>query len=215
MLWTGGKDCALACWEASRAGHEVALLVTFAGAGNRFRAHPLPVMQEQAAAMGVRHAVKTVAEPYDRSYRAAICDLRDQDGIDLLVTGDIAPVAGYPNWIRQCAEGTGVAVMTPLWEEDRAQLLARALRAGFRIIFSCVRRPWLPSEWAGRELTAGVSEELRRLSELNGMDICGEQGEYHTLVIDGPIFRRPPAVDPARWARREEGDLTYLAPGLE
>ncbi len=118
VLWTGGKDCALACHEAQLSGHEIVRLVTFAGA-EQLRAHPLPMMKEQAQAMGLPHAVIRVTQPYEESYRQAIRVLREVDQVDCLITGDIAPVDGYPNWVRECAQGTGVDVLTPLWETDR------------------------------------------------------------------------------------------------
>lgn len=128
--------------------------------------------------------------------------------------GDIAPVGGYPNWIRQCAAGSGVNVLTPLWEMERQDLLRRVLAAGFRVVFSCVKRPWLEPEWAGRALSADAIDELVRRAAISGLDASGEQGEYHTLVLDGPIFRRTPRLEPATWVRRTDGDLTYLDAGV-
>ena len=59
------------------------------------------------------------------------------------------------------------------------------------VIFSCVKRPWLGPEWLGREITWETLAELRILSAANGLDLCGENGEFHTLALNGPLFRYP------------------------
>lgn len=187
VLWTGGKDCGLAHWEAVEAGHRVTRLVTFAPESREFLSHPLEFMAYQAQAMGLPHQVIPVAEPYRESYVNAIRALAEQ-GVDALITGDIAEVDGYPNWIRECSEGSGVQVLTPLWSIDRLTLLRRLLDLRFRVIMSCVKEPWLTAEWLGREITPETMGELQALNRINGIDPCGENGEFHTLVTDSPLF---------------------------
>lgn len=191
VLWTGGKDCALAHYEAVLAGHRVTCLVTFAPESGEFLSHPLDFMGYQAEAMGLPHRVIPVVEPFRDSYVNAIRALGAEHGVDALITGDIAEVDGYPNWIRECSEGSGVQVLTPLWGADRLDLLHRLLDRKFRVVMSCVKSPWLTHEWLGREITAETMNELQALNRVNGVDPCGENGEFHTVVSDGPMFETP------------------------
>lgn len=195
VLWTGGKDCALAHYEAVLAGHQVSRLVTFAPESGEFLAHPLDFMSHQAEAMALPHCVVPIAEPYKESYVNAIRALGAEHGVDALITGDIAEVDGYPNWIRECSEGSGIEVLTPLWGVDRLSLLRRLLDSRFRVVVSCAKGPWLTADWLGREITQETLNELRSLNRINGLDPCGENGEFHTLVTDSPLFHKSLHID--------------------
>ena len=190
VLWAGGKDSSLALYEARFLGYEVLSLVTFVPREPKFRAHPLRFMEYQAEALGLPHFTLEVNEPFRKSYEKAIHSLRERHRINTLITGDIAEVDCCPNWIRKCCEGSGVDVMTPLWGRDRTKLLKQFLSHKFRAVFSYVKKPWFTQDWLGIELN---DDSLRRLCKINaetGLDICGENGEYHTLVTDGPVFRQ-------------------------
>lgn len=208
VLWSGGKDSALALYEAQRAGNDIRLLVTFAPPGFRFRAHPIALMEQQAEAMGIGHRVITIEEPIRDNYVAALGQLADRDGIAAVVTGDISEVDGKPNWIRQCSQGLALDVLTPLWHREREELLEQLISAGFRTLFSCVKAPWFTPEWVGRELDRAAVRAMRELRTTTGLDLCGEQGEYHTMVTDGPPFRRRIEI-PAYSVRTDDG-LAYL-----
>jgi len=134
--------------------------------------------------------------------------LKETIGVDTVITGDIAEVAGHPNWIRQRARPVGMRVMTPLWGRERIELLQRLLAMRFKVVFSCIKTRWLTADWVGRELDAAAIERLRLLREKNGLDLCGEEGEYHTIVTDAPGFRRRLRLGAARVRERE--DLAYL-----
>lgn len=203
VLWTGGKDCTLALIRSGEAGLETGALVTFAPPGAAFRAHPLGVLAEQAAALGLPHRVVPIEAPYDVAYRRAF-EALFAEGFTHLVTGDIDRVAGMPNWVRQCARGLGVEVVTPLWGGERGALLADVARRGLRAVISCVRPP-LPPELCGRALDEDALRDIRAA----GADLCGENGEYHTLVLDGPGFRWPLTLDAT--ASTASDGLTTLA----
>lgn len=189
-LWTGGKDCSLALHEAMADGYCVDRLVTFAPVEANFLAHPLKVMAAQAKAIGLPHQVVRIATPYKDGYRAAIERMRQEEGIGHLITGDIDLVEGMPNFVKECCEGLDVQTVMPLWNASRPEVLERLLEAGFEAILSCVKSPWFTMEWLGRTIDRQCVEEFEHLHATKGLDLCGENGEYHTLVLDGPIFRR-------------------------
>ena len=190
VLWTGGKDSALAFYKARLTGREITSLLTFIPKDTPFLAHPLTFMKYQAKAIGVPHYEAVVDAPLKDNYEKAIRSFRDKYKIDALITGDIAEVDGQPNWIRQRCEHNGIEVLTPLWGADRYKILSEFLSYGFRAIISCIKIGSLAEEWLGRELDKESLDCLVSLSGKTGIDICGENGEYHTLVFDGPIFKK-------------------------
>ena len=163
-------------------------------------------MKLQAAALGLPHEVVTVGAPYEQSYRQAMIELQ-QSGISALVTGDIDLVAGLPNWIRQCAKGLALEIAMPLWGRPREELMREIVAEGFRVIFSCVKRPWFTADWLGRAIDSAAIEQLKAIAPQHNLDICGENGEYHTLVLDGPGFARAISL---KHRPAGSGDLMHL-----
>ncbi len=203
VLWTGGKDSSLALFEATLSDCEIVNLVTFVPQEANFLAHPLTFMKFQATALGLPHDVVEIRRPFKQGYEEAIRTIKREYGSQALVTGDIAEVAGLPNWIRECSQHSGMNVLTPLWGWNRIELLTRLVSCGFRTIFSCVKEPWFTDEWLGKEITKDCIERLRRMSEESGLDACGEQGEYHTLVLDGPPFTKEIRLNSFRRQQRD------------
>lgn len=191
MLWTGGKDSSMAFYEATQSGYHVRCLITFAPPEADFLAHPLSFLKTQAQALGLPHYVMPITAPFESGYESSLKRLRDEMGIHCVITGDIAEVDGKPNWICERSRVVGMDVHMPLWGRDRNVLLKQLLERGFKTRFSCVSTRWLNMNWIGRELTVSVIAELRVIREQIGLDLCGEEGAYHTLVTDGPQFTRP------------------------
>jgi diphthine-ammonia ligase len=208
IFWTGGKDSAMALYEASQNGYCIRCLVTFAPLKPDFLAHPLGFIKMQAQALALPHYVLPVSAPFEKSYETSLGRLTDEMNINCVVTGDIAEVDGYPNWIRERARPIGMNVHTPLWGRDRKTLLRQLLDRGFKTCFSCVNTRWLDERWIGRELNETAIAELGAISEESGLDLCGEEGEYHTLVIDGPQFRR--GINIRSFSTRTAVSLVYM-----
>lgn len=198
----------MALHEARQDGYRVRCLVTFAPAEPDFLAHPLSFIRMQARALALPHHVLPISAPFEESYESGLRRLRDEMGIDCVVTGDIAAVNGNPNWIRERSRPVGIGVHTPLWGRDRNALLRQLLDRGFKAHFSCVNLRWLDESWVGRELNDAAIADLRIIRERNGLDLCGEEGEYHTLVIDGPQFTQ--AVPIPSYSRRVSESLAYM-----
>ena len=134
MLWTGGKDCSLALYEAGRDGYDVRCLVTFAPLNPNFLAHPPVFIKMQAQALALPHYILSIREPFEKSYETALGELRDKMSLHTVITGDIAEVNGSPNWIRERSRPVGMNVHTPLWGRDRLALLQQQLASGFKAI---------------------------------------------------------------------------------
>lgn len=208
ILWTGGKDSSMALHEADQSGYCIRCLVTFAPPEPDFLAHPLAFIKLQAQALALPHYVLPISAPFENSYETSLCRLRDEMDIHCVVTGDIAEVNGHPNWIRERTRPVGMSMHTPLWGRDRNALLQQLLDRGFKARVSCVNTRWLHENWIGRELTHSAIAELRMIRERTGLDLCGEEGEYHTLVIDGPQFTR--GIDIRSYSKRTADSLAYM-----
>ena len=137
-----------------------------------------------------------------------LCKLREEMGINTVITGDIAEVGGSPNWIRERSRPVGMNVHTPLWGRERLALLQQQLASGFKAIFSCVNTRWLAAGWVGRELDGAAIADLRGIRDRTGLDLCGEEGEYHTLVTDGPSFAH--AIHICSHSKRTRDLLAYM-----
>jgi uncharacterized protein (TIGR00290 family) len=183
VLWTGGKDSALALHRSAHLG--VRELVTFVPPDAHFQAHDLELMAWQARALGLRQRRIVVGFPYQQGYELALGELL-ASGIECVVTGDIAPVDGQPNFIEACAERVGMRVALPLWGVDRRAHLQEIVALGFDVLLTFVNEPWLDASWVGRHLDARALAELDDLSRRNGLDAAGENGEYHSMVLAGP-----------------------------
>ena len=208
VLWTGGKDSALACYKARLQGYQIIGLFTFVPHQGEFLAHPISFMRHQAEALGLRHHTVEVREPFEKGYEAAISHLKERYGADTLVTGDIDEVDCHPNWVRKCSARCDINVLTPLWKLDRVGLLNELLSCKFKAIFSCVKEPWFSKDWLCTELDRISIERLCLIDVQPKLDICGEQGEYHTLVLDGPTFKK--SVNIIAYSRRIKDSLMYL-----
>jgi len=183
VLWTGGKDSALALHRSADCG--VTELVTFVPPEAHFQAHDLELMTWQARAIGLPHRRVVVGFPYREGYERALGELL-ASGIERVVTGDIAPVDGQPNFIAECAERVGMGVSLPLWGVDRREHVQQIVALGFDVVLTFVNEPWLDATWLGRHLDAQALSELADLSRQNGLDLAGENGEYHSMVLHGP-----------------------------
>ncbi|HDX8461266.1 TPA: adenine nucleotide alpha hydrolase [Aeromonas dhakensis] len=208
VLWSGGKDAMQALCHAREAGHQVVALATFAPPSPRFLAHPLSQVRRQATALGLPHRLVTIEAPFDLGYERALTKLKEEWQLDGVVTGDIDSVGGAPNWIRERCRPLGLTVHPPLWQQPREALLADLLARGIVAHLSCVDTDVLTPEWVGRVLDKGALAELQQLAASRGFDACGEQGEYHTMVTDGPGFAAPLVL--GRWQVARQERLAYL-----
>lgn len=190
VSWSGGKDSALAAYRAQKQGHHLAYLLNCAAEdGSRVRSHGFPaeVITLQARAMGVPLLqVYTTWEAYEANFKDALRTLR-VSGVEGGVFGDM-DLEEHREWVeRVCAE-VGMRPLLPLWKADPWALLEEFWQAGFRALVVATR---LDPAFLGHELDRELVAEM----EARGAHPCGERGEYHTLVTDGPLFQRPLRVE--------------------
>lgn len=184
--WSGGKDAALALHLARSAGTDVRFLLSMmTEKGNRSRSHGLDrqLLRAQAAAIGVpiRFAAASWTD-YEQTYRAA-ARRAHSEGCDGAVFGAIGGDE-HRLWVEETCAATGLIPMLPLWNFRREAVLTALVDAGFECLFVAIREGALPRELLGTRLDPAVYAQL----QVAGVDLAGEGGEYHTVVVDGPIF---------------------------
>lgn len=189
MSWSGGKDSALAYYRAVMEGHVPAVLFTmFEEDGTKSRSHglPLDVMEAQAERMGLPLVIgKADWSGYEREFIAQLKAFKEQ-GIEMGVYGDI-DLEDHRAWVQKVSAEAAIAVHHPLWQEARKELLKELVEEGFKAVITVVDTARLDPGFLGRDFTIELIEEL----EAAGVDACGEEGEFHTVIVDGPIFVEP------------------------
>jgi len=197
MSWSSGKDSTFALAAARRdpAVDVVSLLVTMNGPADRVSMHAVrrELVVAQAERLGLPiHLVELPApcpnERYEEAMLGAIAIARAQ-GVEEMVFGDLylADVRAYR---EQALAGSGLRPRFPLWKLPTAPLAREMLESGIRAVITCVDPAQAPVEIAGR------AWDERLLAELpEGVDPCGEGGEFHTFVWNGPGFHSPIHID--------------------
>jgi diphthine-ammonia ligase len=187
--WSGGKDSALALHEAVAAGAEPRLLVAMMiEGGERSRSHGLSreLLEAQAEAVGLPIRFGAASwDGYENEMARLLSAGAAEFGTPVGVFGDI-DIEGHREWVEGVCARAGVEACLPLWQRDRRRLMDDLLGAGFEPVIVAVRDGVLPPELLGTTIDAGVVSELERL----GSDAAGENGEFHSLVVDGPLFRQ-------------------------
>jgi uncharacterized protein (TIGR00290 family) len=192
LAWSGGKDCTLALREIVRGGEYTvaALLTTVTREYDRVSMHGVrrSLLRAQAASLGVplrevELSPRASNEEYEAAMDAALTELRAATpGIEGVVFGDL-----FLEDIRAYREAmlarAGMRGIFPLWGRDTQRVAADFTALGYRAVVVCVDTAALPRELAGREYDAAFVRALPA-----GVDPCGENGEFHTFVYDGPSF---------------------------
>ncbi|HSI66227.1 MAG TPA: diphthine--ammonia ligase [Planococcus sp. (in: firmicutes)] len=186
MSWSGGKDSALAYYRAVLAGHVPMVLFTmFEEDGSKSRSHglPLEILEAQAERLGLPLEIgKAGWSGYEEEFIKHLKNFKER-GVGMGVYGDI-DLEDHRAWVQKVSKEADMEASHPLWGEPRRKLLEELLAEGFKAVITVVDTARLPAEFLGREFTLELVEELEAL----GVDACGEEGEFHTVIIDGPIF---------------------------
>ncbi len=200
--WSGGKDSALALHEAVLAGAEPRFLVSMLTEGGaRSRSHGLPreVLAAQAEALGLPiHFGVATWDDYRAEFVRVVADAVAATGARVGVFGDINTEA-HREWEESVCADAGARALLPLWRRDPGTVATDVLAAGFEAVIVAVRDGILPPDLLGRTLDHDLLTEI----EAAGADPCGENGEFHTLVVDGPPFTRRLTIEPGQTVLRD------------
>jgi uncharacterized protein (TIGR00290 family) len=215
LSWSGGKDSALALWAMREelGTPPTALLTTITDDDGRVGTHEVPVelIRAQAAALGLPLVeVRVPRGPSNQVYEerlGAALTAPPLAGVGTVAFADLflADIRAYRE--AQLA-AIGRTCAFPLWGRDTTALARTFVDAGFAATLVCVDLARLDPSFAGRSFDRDLLRDLPA-----GVDPCGENGEFHTFVADGPIFSTPVPVEPDGDARRDGFAFHHLRPG--
>jgi uncharacterized protein (TIGR00290 family) len=208
LAWSGGKDSslALAALRADPTVQVVSLLTTVTGDYDRISIHGVrrTILEAQVSALGLPLIESTIPaaatnDVYEDAFASVLEVLRRQHPkVRHLAFGDLflADVRAYRERLLQRLGWTPVF---PLWGKDTALLARQFVDQGYHAILTCVDTTQLGAEFAGREFDAALLDDLPPT-----VDPCGERGEFHTCVYEGPIFQHPLRLVRGERVRRDE-----------
>ena len=206
VMWSGGKDSALAADRARRNGAEIACLVNFYDEETgrvRFHATRTELIAAQAESIGVPLVQRGTTWPGFEPVFLETLDTLAREGIEGVVFGDIH-LADVRAWYEVRVRAAGLAHVEPLWAEEPRDLLAEFVESGGRALVTCVEAEKLDESWLGRITDEAFVRDIASVP----IDPCGENGEYHSFAFAGPLFRRP--VPHAPGERRSDGRFAQL-----
>jgi uncharacterized protein (TIGR00290 family) len=212
--WSGGKDSALALQEILRSGlYEVVALVTTCTEGfRRISMHGVrcSLLKTQASELGIPLRKVFIEKgssnaDYEVRMRAALMEYQ-KAGVNKVVFGDLflEEIREYRN--RMLAE-IGMTALYPLWGRNTLALADEFIQAGFQAVLVCIDPRHLDASFAGRLYNDALLSDLPLT-----VDPCGENGEFHTFVFDGPIFQKPVKYSPGPVVSRDQFIFADLLP---
>jgi diphthine-ammonia ligase len=189
LSFSGGKDSTLALDRAVRRGWPVRYLLNlYDAASQRVRFHGVrqELIQAQADVLGLTLlSYPTEPETFEQIFLSALDDLCAR-GVDAIIFGDIH-LDDVRAWYEERTTAKGLAHLEPLWGEPVGLLAREVVQRGYHAILTSVELARASETWLGQPLSEPLISEF----EASGIDACGERGEYHTFVSNGPLFRHP------------------------
>lgn len=185
--WSGGKDSCFALMQAIQLGYSPKVLLNVLNEeGKISRSHGIPsaILQKQAAAMNLPiYLISSSWAEYELNFTNALKQLKQEYNLSHAVFGDI-DLQAHRDWEEKVCTNAGLTAILPLWKQDRRRLVNQMLESDIEtMIVSC--NEIMGDRFIDKIITASLVDELESM----GIDACGENGEFHTLVLDCPLFR--------------------------
>jgi len=189
MSWSAGKDSCLALFRALRSGIEIKYLLNFISREYKrccFHGIESRLIELQAKCLGIALIQKEVTadmKKYEEEFKEAVNELKNK-GINKMVFGDIYLLDHF-SWVERVCRELSITPIEPLWENPPSKIVREFIAAGFKSIIVSAKDDILGKDFIGRVIDEGLVRDL----EERKICPCGENGEFHSFVIDGPIFK--------------------------
>lgn len=185
--WSGGKDSCFALYEAMGRGYQISHLVNFISKEFQrvsFHGTEARLIKLQSHALRIPVLQKeTTWDGYEQEFKEAVRSLIS-GGTEGMVFGDIY-LQEHRDWVERVCHDLGIKAIEPLWGRKMEDILNDFVKEGFEAVVVSAQADLVDKDWVGRRLDKVFIEYLKN----KGIDICGENGEYHTIVTNGPIFK--------------------------
>jgi uncharacterized protein (TIGR00290 family) len=192
MSYSFGKDSALALYKMIQAGNDpICLITTINNENGKSWTHGInpDVVQRTADALDLPVIQASChSNNYAGAFENALLKSMEM-GAECCVFGDM-DIEPHLEWNISRCKSAGIECVTPLWKIDREQAVAELIDCGFTAIIKVIEKKYLTEEFLGNTIDKELIEKIR----LTGADVCGENGEYHTFVTNGPIFKEAVSI---------------------
>lgn len=209
MNWSGGKDSSLCLHKILQdKNYSVDTLLTSVNtAHDRISMHGVrrELLIRQAESIGLPlQTIELPEQPSMKEYEEVmmnkVLSLKDE-GYKISIFGDIF-LEDLKNYREHKLSSVEIGCVFPLWKMSTTRLMEEFLQEGFKAIIVCVNEKFLDKSFCGRIIDESFVRDIP-----SNVDICGENGEYHSFVFDGPVFKNPVAFRKGEIVRR-----TYASP---
>ncbi len=186
--WSGGKDSCFACYRAIQRGYKISHLVNFISEEHKrvsFHGIEARLIKLQSGLAGIQLVQdETTPDGYEQEFKNTVQGLIPQ-GIKGMVFGDLY-LEEHKQWVERVCGELGIEAIEPLWKIDTEKTMNDFINEGFEAVVVSSQKKFVGKEWIGRKVNREFLEYLKTKPEV---DICGENGEYHTFVVGGPLFK--------------------------
>jgi len=207
LAWSGGKDSTLALHRSLREGRRITHLFTiYDRESGRVPYHGVgrDLIEAQARALGLEAVLEPCAEGAFEIALGRVFGRLHETGVEAVVFGNIH-LADVRAWYEERVRAAGFDHIEPLWGGDPGRIAREFVALGYRSRVVSVLLETADPDWLGRDFDA---ELLARIEARQGVDPCGERGEFHSFTVDGPAFLRPVPV--RETGRGERNGYRYL-----
>ena len=184
ISYSGGKDAAFACYLAMQSGLTPVVAVTVFDRENEyswFHRFPESLLNRVESSLGIPvEIIDITADRYEKDFEYTIQSF----GANLVVFGDV-DIQEHYDWCDARCRNVGMKCVFPLWKMDRLKVVSEMIDAGFRVVITSIDTTKMNESYLGKNLTHELVSQMIN----DGIDPCGENGEFHTFAYDGPLFR--------------------------
>lgn len=188
--WSGGKDSSLALYKLIEGGYKVKYLLNFISEeSGRCCFHGIDggLLRLQAESLGIpliQKALSNDMKKYEEGFKEAVSEIKPK-GVSAMVFGDIY-LDEHKHWVERVCKDIGIIPLEPLWNIPAPRLAEEFIDLGFKALVVSCKADLLGEDFVGEYFDRNMLKEFKK------KDICpcGENGEFHTLVTDGPIFKK-------------------------
>lgn len=187
--WSSGKDSCLALYNALKQGVRVKYLFNFISAEYQrvsFHGARKELVNLQSESIGIPLIQReTTRENYEEVFKNTLREIKEK-GVNKIVRGDIF-LLDLKDWVQNMCDGQDMGVISPIWNKPALKLLNEFIGYGFKAVITSCQANKLNEEWIGRIIDEAFIKDIQAIE---GVDPCGENGEFHSFVFDGPIFNK-------------------------
>ena len=210
VSWSGGKDAYLSLLKAVEEGLEAVCLLSFVGNDGYSRSHglSLEILKKQAESLGLPLETEAVTwEGYEAGFDRAVDRIKEKYSATGGVFGDIN-LPAHRQWVEKMCKRRGIDYNLPLWQMEELQVVEELINRGVKALIIAIRRDLVEKQWLGRFL----DHSYLKYCLGNELSPCGENGEAHTLIVDGPLFKSPLSYKVGKVTNLDNHSLLEIIP---